>query len=109
MTNISQDKDLDYGKRKIHQPDLSLENGKMTKLMDLGIPNSKLEISNFLWGSTKTACLPKDICETNRELSITVHFKMEYQTDPGCLFFQRRIILTEVASKMVNFTVRESF
>ena len=81
----------------------------MMKFMDSGIPNSKMEKSNFLWGSTKTACLPKDICETNRELSITVHFKMECQTEGECLFFQRKIILTEVASKMVNFTVRESF
>ena len=81
----------------------------MMKLMDSGIPNSKLEKSNFLWVSTKTASLPKDICETNRELSITVHFKMECQMEPECLFFQRKITLTKVALKMANFTVRESF
>ena len=81
----------------------------MMKFMGLNIPSSKLEKSNFLWGSTKTAYLPKDIYETNKELSITVHFKMECQTERECLFFQRKIILTEVASEMVNFTVRESF
>lgn len=81
----------------------------MMKFMDSDIPNSKQEKSNFLWESTKTACLPKDICETKRELSITVHFKMECQTELECLFFQRKIILTEAASKMVSFTVREKF
>ena len=81
----------------------------MMKLMDSVILNLKLEKSNFLWGNIKTGCLPKDICETNRELNITVNFKMECQTEMECLFFQRKIILTEEALKMVSFTVRESF
>lgn len=81
----------------------------MMKFMDSDIPNSKLEKSNFLWGNTKTACLPKDICETKRELSIMVHLKMECQTVMACLFFQRKITPTEVGSKMVNFTVKGSF
>ena len=84
-------------------------NGKIIKFGELGTHNSKLEKSNFLLGSTKTTSLYKDICETNRELSTMVHFKMEYQTELECLFFQRMLIPTEEDLKMVNFMVKESF